>query len=85
MSEVLSQNEIDSLLSALSTGELDVDQMQASDEKKVKDYDFKRPAKFSKEHPAGTIRQALLTRSADFLSFCIIANVWQDCNHQLLK
>jgi flagellar motor switch protein FliM len=37
-------------LSALSTGELDVDQMQASDEKKVKDYDFKRPAKFSKEH-----------------------------------
>ncbi len=50
MSEVLSQSEIDSLLSALSTGELDVDQMQASDEKKVKDYDFKRPAKFSKEH-----------------------------------
>ncbi len=50
MSEVLSQSEIDSLLSALSTGELDVDQMQATDEKKVKDYDFKRPAKFSKEH-----------------------------------
>ena len=50
MSEVLSQNEIDSLLAALSTGELDVDQMQAADEKKVKDYDFKRPAKFSKEH-----------------------------------
>ena len=50
MSEVLSQNEIDSLLAALSTGELDVDQMQNADEKKVKDYDFKRPAKFSKEH-----------------------------------
>ncbi|MBE5843236.1 MAG: flagellar motor switch protein FliM [Butyrivibrio sp.] len=50
MSEVLSQNEIDNLLAALNTGELDVDQMSASDEKKVKDYDFKRPAKFSKEH-----------------------------------
>ncbi|WP_408070963.1 flagellar motor switch protein FliM [Butyrivibrio sp. JL13D10] len=50
MSEVLSQNEIDNLLAALNTGELDVDQMSAADEKKVKDYDFKRPAKFSKEH-----------------------------------
>ena len=50
MSEVLSQNEIDGLLAALNSGELDVDQMQAADEKKVKDYDFKRPAKFSKEH-----------------------------------
>ena len=37
MSEVLSQNEIDSLLAALSTGELDVDQMQAGDEVIVTD------------------------------------------------
>ncbi|MDD3367747.1 MAG: flagellar motor switch protein FliM [Lachnospiraceae bacterium] len=50
MGEVLSQNEIDNLLAALSTGELDVDQMQDSKEKQVKNYDFKRPAKFSKEH-----------------------------------
>ncbi len=50
MGEVLSQNEIDSLLQALSTGELDVDQMQESEEKQVKDYDFSRPTKFSKEH-----------------------------------
>ena len=50
MSEVLSQNEIDNLLAAFSTGELDVDQIQKDDEKKTKDYDFKRPAKFSKEH-----------------------------------
>lgn len=50
MSEVLSQNEIDNLLAALSTGELGVDQIQNADEKKVKDYDFRRPAKFSKEH-----------------------------------
>ena len=50
MGEVLSQNEIDNLLAALSTGELDVEQMQETGEKQVKDYDFKRPAKFSKEH-----------------------------------
>ncbi len=50
MGEVLSQSEIDSLLAALSTGELDVDQMQEEDEKQVKDYDFSRPTKFSKEH-----------------------------------
>ncbi|MDD3205306.1 MAG: flagellar motor switch protein FliM [Lachnospiraceae bacterium] len=50
MGEVLSQNEIDSLLQALSTGELDMDEMQNDGEKQVKSYDFKRPAKFSKEH-----------------------------------
>ena len=50
MGEVLSQSEIDNLLAQLTTGELDVDQMQESSEKQVKDYDFKRPAKFSKEH-----------------------------------
>lgn len=50
MGEVLSQNEIDSLLAALSAGELDADQMQGKDEKQVKNYDFSRPTKFSKEH-----------------------------------
>ncbi len=50
MGEVLSQSEIDSLLSALSSGELDVDEMQGKEEKQVKNYDFSRPTKFSKEH-----------------------------------
>lgn len=50
MGEVLSQNEIDNLLAALSTGELDMEQIQETNEKQVKNYDFKRPAKFSKEH-----------------------------------
>lgn len=50
MGEVLSQEEIDSLLSALSSGEVDVEEMQTKSEKSVKNYDFKRPAKFSKEH-----------------------------------
>ena len=50
MGEVLSQSEIDSLLAALSSGELDVEEMQEKDERQVKNYDFSRPAKFSKEH-----------------------------------
>ena len=51
MSEVLSQNEIDDLLKALSSGELDVNEYKdTSKEKQVKDYDFARPSKFSKEH-----------------------------------
>ncbi len=50
MSEVLSQNEIDNLLAALSSGELDADQVSGYDDKTIKNYDFKRPTKFSKEH-----------------------------------
>lgn len=50
MGEVLSQSEIDNLLAMMSTGELDVDKMQDEEEKQVKNYDFNRPAKFSKEH-----------------------------------
>ena len=50
MGEVLSQSEIDNLLAALNNGELDMDQMQDNGDKQIKDYDFKRPAKFSKEH-----------------------------------
>ena len=50
MGEVLSQNEIDSLLQALSSGEFDAEEMKDKDEKQVKNYDFTRPAKFSKEH-----------------------------------
>lgn len=50
MSDILSQEEIDNLMKALSSGELDVDEMKDTKEKQVKDYDFARPAKFSKEH-----------------------------------
>ncbi len=50
MGEVLSQNEIDSLLQALSSGELDVDDIKGTGEKQVKNYNFARPSKFSKEH-----------------------------------
>jgi flagellar motor switch protein FliM len=50
MGEVLSQNEIDSLLAALNSGEVNAEEIKGGDEKQVKDYDFARPAKFSKEH-----------------------------------
>ncbi len=50
MSDVLSQNEIDNLLKALSSGEVDVNEMKKTNEVQVKEYDFARPSKFSKEH-----------------------------------
>ncbi|WP_461613070.1 flagellar motor switch protein FliM [Clostridium sp. Marseille-QA1073] len=51
MSEVLSQNEIDALLNALSSGDLEHDFLDEKEEKvKAKPYDFKRPQKFSKDH-----------------------------------
>lgn len=50
MGDVLSQSEIDNLLNALSSGELDVEEIKENNEKQVKEYDFARPSKFSKEH-----------------------------------
>ena len=50
MSDVLSQSEIDNLLQALNSGEVDVEEIKKAPEKTVKDYDFARPSKFSKEH-----------------------------------
>lgn len=50
MGDVLSQNEIDNLLSALSSGEFDPNDTEEVEEKQVRDYDFARPSKFSKEH-----------------------------------
>ncbi len=49
MSDVMSQSEIDDLLSALSAGEVDVNDMDETKEKKVKQYDFRRPDKFAKD------------------------------------
>ncbi|WP_128894233.1 flagellar motor switch protein FliM [Longirhabdus pacifica] len=49
--EVLSQNEIDALLTAISTGEMSADELKKEDEeKKVRVYDFKRAVRFSKDH-----------------------------------
>ncbi|MGA9228229.1 MAG: flagellar motor switch protein FliM [Mesobacillus sp.] len=48
--EVLSQSEIDALLSALSTGEMDAEELKKEQvEKRVKVYDFRRALRFSKD------------------------------------
>ncbi len=48
--DVLSQSEIDKLLSALSEGTVSADEMKVDEsQKKIKTYDFKRPDKFSKD------------------------------------
>jgi flagellar motor switch protein FliM len=50
MTEVLSQDEIDQLLSAINAGETESEDFKpAADTRKIKIYDFKRPDKFSKE------------------------------------
>lgn len=52
MAEVLSQEEIDALLSALTTGEVSATSMSADSAERaarVRPYDFLRPSKFSKE------------------------------------
>ena len=50
MAEILSQSEIDELLSALDSGEFNVTEIQKDiEEKKVKLYDFRRPNKFAKD------------------------------------
>jgi flagellar motor switch protein FliM len=50
MNEVLSQDEIDQLLTAISTGEIETESVsQTQEQRKIKIYDFKRPDKFSKE------------------------------------
>ncbi len=50
MAEVLSQNEIDALLNALSSGEVDVKEIKDNSfEKKVVKYDFRNPQKIAKD------------------------------------
>lgn len=50
MSEVLSQNEIDALLSALSKGAVNAEELkEEQNRKRIRVYDFRRPSKFSKD------------------------------------
>jgi len=49
--DVLSQNEIDALLAALSSGEMDAEELKKEEsQKRVRSYDFKRAVRFSKDH-----------------------------------
>ena len=43
MGDTLSQEEIDNLLSALSTGEINPDELDEADVKSVRNYNFARP------------------------------------------
>jgi flagellar motor switch protein FliM len=50
MTEVLSQDEIDQLLTAINAGDTEPEDFRpAADSRKIEIYDFKRPDKFSKE------------------------------------
>ena len=46
----VADTDIDNLLSALNSGEFDPDEAGETDDRQIKDYDFARPSKFSKEH-----------------------------------
>ena len=50
MAEILSQHEIDTLLAALSSGSVDMEEIKEEEkQKKIQVYDFRRPNRFSKE------------------------------------
>lgn len=48
--DILSQSEIDSLIGALSTGSVKTTEKEEEDTAEHREYDFRRPSKFSKEH-----------------------------------
>lgn len=50
MGDTLSQEEIDNLFKAFNDGDLNADDFSDTKEKQVKNYDFARPSKFSKDH-----------------------------------
>jgi len=55
--EVLSQHEIDALLSAITSGEMDAEELKKEEkEKKIRVYDFKRALRFSKDQIRGISR-----------------------------
>ncbi|MCL1630876.1 flagellar motor switch protein FliM [Sporolactobacillus sp. CPB3-1] len=50
MADILSQSEIDALLSALSTGEMNAEELKDEEKKqRIRTYDFKRALRFSKD------------------------------------
>ncbi|MFZ7131513.1 MAG: flagellar motor switch protein FliM [Eubacteriales bacterium] len=79
MKQVLSQQEIDSLLNALNTGEIDPNEIKEEEEKnKIRSYDFRRPIKLSKEYinTLYMIFENFAKISANYLSTQIRTNVY---------
>lgn len=84
MGEVLSQQEIDQLLNAISSGEIDEEEIEKEQEneerQRIKNYDFRRPNKLSKDH-ISTIEMIYDNYSrivANYLSAQIRSNVKVD-------
>ena len=50
MSKVLSQQEIDLLMESVKSGEIDTELVEEAEPVKIKAYDFRRPARLSKEY-----------------------------------
>jgi len=71
LSDILSQSEIDALLSALSSGEVKAEEIKNKEaDKKIKVYDFKRPNRFSKEqlHTLSIIHEDFARHLTTYLS-----------------
>jgi len=77
MADVLSQTEIDALLQALSSGEVQADTIRDDATAKAKKYDFRRPNKFSKEQlrTLYMIHENYGRLVANFLSAYLRANI----------
>ncbi len=77
MQEILSQNEIDSLLQALSTGDIPKDAEASVSSPKARNYDFRRPNKFSKEHlrTLEMLHQQFARHLSSFLSGYLRTNI----------
>lgn len=76
--EVLSQSEIDLLLNALTTGEIDTEEIRREAEQvKAKVYDFRRPNKFSKDQMRTLfmVHENFARLVSNFLSVYLRANV----------
>lgn len=77
MVEILFQDEIDSLIESLSTGEINPDDYRSSSTAQVKSFDFYRPNKFSKEQLIGleTVHNNFAKMFSNFLSVYLRSNI----------
>lgn len=76
--EMLSQEEIDSLLKAISTGEVDTTEYSHCNQKKVKIYDFRRPDRFTKENI--TMLQKIHEIFARLTALSLSSQLQENCN-----
>ena len=83
MGEILSQKEIDELINSLSSGEIDVKEIQSSNEKKVKEYNFHSPSKFAKDHlrTLNFIHENYARMVTNFLTGYLRTSVQVDVEH----